>query len=190
MASSKSVEGSGTANGEKTPSIVVTGSALRIRAERKCGLMLSEMKQNGECKTEISGRPKKRRMPRHISPRSRIWALPAIRSSKWQQLAAIPEAKFERAVIDSFRVCVAHHSSRLEISIIPWYAPFASSIADLSARLFFDCFLRWSSTNESSCRWRSARIRPPTQLQTRRTGISAAIPQNFLLRVRYGAAFL
>lgn len=71
---------------------------VRIRAERRAGQLLAEMKQSGERSNGYA--PQKKVESRATTPPKHLADLGITRdqSSKWQQLAAIPEAEFERAV--------------------------------------------------------------------------------------------
>lgn len=77
-------------------------SEVRIRAERRAGELLIEMKQNGQRHSGANpgpGRGNDKGVARHDTL-SGI-GITRDQSSKWQQLAAIPKAEFERAVTGS-----------------------------------------------------------------------------------------
>jgi hypothetical protein len=68
-------------------------SEVRIRAERRAGQLLNEMKQSGQRDSGGKGKIASR-------PATQLSDLGITRdqSSKWQQLANVPDAEFEKAV--------------------------------------------------------------------------------------------
>lgn len=65
---------------------------IRIRAERKAGQLLTEMKQSGQ---RQNGRGSKKAESRHTTPQLKDLGISKDQSSKWQQLAEIPAEEFE-----------------------------------------------------------------------------------------------
>lgn len=71
---------------------------VRIRAERRAGELLKEMKVSGQ-RTTGHAPLKKVESPDTIPPTTlKDLSITPDQSSKWQQLADVPEAEFERAV--------------------------------------------------------------------------------------------
>lgn len=68
---------------------------IRIRAERKAGELLREMKENG---ARHSGRGDQKSESRPPTPKISDFGITRDQSSQWQRLAAIPEAEFEKAI--------------------------------------------------------------------------------------------
>lgn len=72
---------------------------VRIRAERRAGELLREMKENGQRDSGGRGRIESRGTTQLKNPpRLQDLGITKDQSSKWQQLAAVPDEEFERAV--------------------------------------------------------------------------------------------
>ncbi len=71
---------------------------IRIRAERRTGEILKEMKESGERKTAAAGRPKASEAPTLLQPSLADLGISRDQSSQWQRLAEIPKEKFEEAL--------------------------------------------------------------------------------------------
>ena len=74
---------------------------IRARAERRCGELLKAMAESGERATQDTGRPEK------VSPLVTLIEKPEtleslhisrMQSSRWQLIAEIPDAVFEKAI--------------------------------------------------------------------------------------------
>jgi hypothetical protein len=74
-------------------------AAARVRAERRCGELLASMdKANG---ADYGGRPSldgRRELPSNPPKTLSEMGITKDQSSKWQKLAAVPEAEFEDAI--------------------------------------------------------------------------------------------
>jgi len=70
---------------------------IRIRAERRAGEMLAEMKKTGQ---RDSGRGKRKAESGTTMPLPKLadLGISADQSSNWQQLAAVPQETFERSL--------------------------------------------------------------------------------------------
>lgn len=66
---------------------------IKLRAERRAGELLSEMKVNGERQREV--RPKAYHDDTLSPPKLEDLGVTALQSSRWQQIAAIPDEVFE-----------------------------------------------------------------------------------------------
>jgi hypothetical protein len=103
---------------------------VRIRAERRAGELLREMKTNGERESSGGDRKSSSCDPRMIQPEKRSLQSLGItydQSSKWQQLAAVPEAEFERVVRGSGRPKESSTPRRFEKqSLRPGWIPLRS----------------------------------------------------------------
>lgn len=81
---------------------------IRIRAERRAGELLKEMKEMGQRQKPGDTRPaadsrvarlsSTSEMPKPPAPTLKDLGITRDQSSKWQQLANVPEAEFEKAV--------------------------------------------------------------------------------------------
>jgi len=71
---------------------------IRIRAERKAGELLREMKENGMRRIAADGRPKEKASD---APTLTDLGITRDQSSQWQRLAAIPAEEFEAEMLES-----------------------------------------------------------------------------------------
>ena len=71
---------------------------IRIRAERRAGELLREMKETGNRDAGGGDRRSSSRPTTMIPPKLSDLGITRDQSSKWQQLANVPAAEFERAV--------------------------------------------------------------------------------------------
>jgi len=84
----------------KDRQLIEDATEIRLRAERRAGQMLAEMKERGERQKpgDASGEADTRAA--RVSPKPKLSDLGIThdQSSKWQKLAALPEEKFEERV--------------------------------------------------------------------------------------------
>ena len=76
----------------KDTELVAWASEIKVRAERRAGEMLAEMPKHS------GGNPNLSRSTTGSPPTLEDLGVSRDQSSRWQKLAAIPEAKFEQAV--------------------------------------------------------------------------------------------
>lgn len=81
----------------KDSKLIEYATEIKVRAERRCGELLARAKQDGQRKSD--GRPKKQSNDATVSePTLKAIGLTKDQSSRYQQLAAMPEKHFETAV--------------------------------------------------------------------------------------------
>lgn len=82
----------------KDTELIWIATDIKIRAERKAGQLLAEMKINGERVAQGGDKKSKSQPTTSIIPTLESFGISRDQSSRWQKLAAVPEKKFEQAV--------------------------------------------------------------------------------------------
>ena len=84
----------------------------RVRAERRCGELLADMDKATGARGQLNGRDSSGgsvvRLPEPASRTLDQMGITKDQSSKWQRLAAVPEAEFEAAVSQPGKVSTTH----------------------------------------------------------------------------------
>ena len=81
----------------KDSTLIVHATEIRIRAERRAGELLTEMKARGQ-REAAGGNRKSKSHPAILIPKLSDIGITATQSSRWQQLAALDDSHFEHKV--------------------------------------------------------------------------------------------
>ena len=99
-------------------------AAIRIRAERRIGELLREMRESGERDAGKGGDRKSRSVETTVKPKTLSdLGVSKDQSSKFQQLAAIPQESFERAIVPTAHVPTTEGVIAAAVTVPPVPAP-------------------------------------------------------------------
>jgi len=93
----------------KDTELIDHATEIRLRAERRAGELLTEMKERGERNAggKQNLRPGSRKATPGKEPKLSDLGISKTQSSKWQKLAAMPDAEFETKVDTAKKTAVA-----------------------------------------------------------------------------------
>jgi N6-adenosine-specific RNA methylase IME4 len=96
----------------KDSTLITQATEIRMRAERRAGEMLAEMKARGQ-REGAGGDRKSKSQPAILMPKLSDIGITATQSSRWQQLAALDDSHFEGKVIERSKLAYDNMTRRI-----------------------------------------------------------------------------